>query len=441
MKPGKRHIQYSDEFNLTGSLPAAILEESFTWTCAMFLPPREVTHAVSFSRNNTRIGSIGYMNGKCLTADLNPRYIYLCESENVFSLVIPSENMTEYEANTTWRCQHFSNGFFKSPEVMLKIGVFVQNVTIIPVDSPLTLREETKLTVTCSVNNNAYPPPTIQWYIGDTLVNMTGRNVELIADRDIDGKVLLCIATNNNKSLSASTVLNILYKPIINIAPSPLLTVNLGETVSVNCVVVKSNPTKILEYAWSILGQERIIGRESDLTIFDASLKDNGTFQCSARNSVGTSKLSFVTVIVRMVPPRPQYVKALCCDTHADIVWVTLLSGHVEQKSFIQFRESHSTFSNTTTGLISTQKKGLYTARVNDLLDNIYIFRVITVNQYGSVNSINASCRVQENQGQSAPNVSTTVGGTVGGLMVLILVVVTVIIILKRQRQHNSGAA
>ncbi|XP_062606850.1 B-cell receptor CD22-like [Saccostrea cucullata] len=282
----------------------------------------------------------------------------------------------------------------------------------------------------------------MQWYIGDTLVNVTGKELELTADRHNDGKMLLCIATNNNKSLNASKVLNILYKPVINIAPSQLLTVNYGDTVSVNCVVVKSNPAKILEYIWSTQGQERVIGRESNLTIIDASLKDNGTFQCSARNSVGTSKLSYVTVIVRLVPPRPQYVKALCCETHADVVWVTSLSGDVEQKSFIQFRESapHSTFFNTTSGFISTQEKGLYSARVNDLeLDNTYIFRVVSLNQYGIVTSREASCMVEENQGQSAPSVAATVGGTVGGLMVLILVVIiTVIIILKGRRQHKS---
>ncbi|XP_062585978.1 uncharacterized protein LOC134247654 [Saccostrea cucullata] len=390
-----------DQYNLTGSRPAAILGESFTWTCSMFLPPGETLRAVSFSRNTTRVGLIGYLNGECLTTDLNPKYMYLCESEYVFSLVIPSENMTEYEANTTWRCQHFSNGLFKSPEVMLKIGVFVQSVSILPKDNPLTLTEGTKTKVTSFVNNNAYPPPTIQWYIGDTLMNVTGRDLELMADRDNDGKVLLCIATNNNKSLSASTVLNILYKPIINIAPFPLLTVNYGDTVSVNCVVLKSNPAKIIEYTWSTLGQERVIGRESNFTIIDASLKDNETFQCSARNSVGTSKLSFVTVIVLLVPPKPQYVKALCCETHADVVWVTSLAGHVEQKSFIQFMKSspHSSFSNTTAGFISTQEKGLYTARVNDLeFDNTYIFRVVTVNQYGPVISKNASCRVHEHQ-------------------------------------------
>ncbi|XP_062578047.1 uncharacterized protein LOC134239933, partial [Saccostrea cucullata] len=118
--------------------------------------------------------------------------------------------MTKNEENSTWRCEYFGDGTFRSPDITLRIAVFVHNLTIIPKDNPLTLTEGTKTTVTCSVNNNAYPPPTIQWYIGDTLVNVTGRNVELMAERHHDGKVLLCIATNNNISLNGSTVFNIL---------------------------------------------------------------------------------------------------------------------------------------------------------------------------------------------------------------------------------------
>ena len=52
----------------------------------------------------------------------------------------------------------------------------------------------------------------------------------------------------------------------------------------------KSNPEVILEYEWSILGDNDVVGRESNFTFNKVSVNDNKTLLCRARNSVVTSE-------------------------------------------------------------------------------------------------------------------------------------------------------
>ena len=96
--------------------------------------------------------------------------------------------------------------------IFFKILVFVRNVSLSPNDNPLTIKEGTTIKVTCSVNSDAYPTPVIQWYIGDTEIGNNNETLELTADKIHDGKILHCLATNYNKSLSSTTNLNILCK-------------------------------------------------------------------------------------------------------------------------------------------------------------------------------------------------------------------------------------
>ena len=63
-----------------------------------------------------------------------------------------------------------------------------------------------------------------------------------------------------------------------------------GEQLTIRCKVFKSNPEVILEYEWSILGDNGVIGRESHFTFNKVSVNDNKTLLCRARNSVGTSE-------------------------------------------------------------------------------------------------------------------------------------------------------
>ena len=88
--------------------------------------------------------------------------------------------------------------------------VFIRNISLSPHDDPLTLTEGTSKKVTCSVNSDAYPIPVIRWFIGDTEISITKETLDLTADIIHDGKMLRCLASNNDKSLNKTTFLNIL---------------------------------------------------------------------------------------------------------------------------------------------------------------------------------------------------------------------------------------
>ena len=85
-------------------------------------------------------------------------------------------------------------------------------------------------------------------------------------------------------------------KPKVAVEPSHLLDVGLGEQLTVRCRVLKSNPEVILGYEWSVLGENDVIGRETNFTIKRISVSDNKTLQCRARNSVGTSEPASVRI-------------------------------------------------------------------------------------------------------------------------------------------------
>ena len=99
-----------------------------------------------------------------------------------------------------------------------------------------------------------------------------------------------------------------------------------------------------------------------------------------------------------MVPTRPRFIKALCCEEHADVVWVTSTPDLIEQKSFVQFSSSRTgkEFSNSST-VVNSTLNDIYSVTVTNLSpDATYTFRVVTVNQYGHVTSNDASCHVNK---------------------------------------------
>ena len=96
-----------------------------------------------------------------------------------------------------------------------------------------------------------------------------------------------------------------------------------------------------------------------------------------------------------MVPARPTFIKSLCYDEYADVVWLTLTSGFDQQESFVQFTSS-TEFSNAST-VVNSTLNDIYSIRViNVFPEATYTFRVVTANQYGHVTSSDASCHVKK---------------------------------------------
>ena len=114
---------FLEQYNLTGSFPAAILGKEFSWECSMSIPPNQNINAVRFFRNSTYVGTVGrFPNGTCVSDSLHPRYDYQCDTDHVFSLIIPADNMTEYENNSMWQCQYYGDGRYRSSNQFLKIA-------------------------------------------------------------------------------------------------------------------------------------------------------------------------------------------------------------------------------------------------------------------------------------------------------------------------------
>lgn len=98
--------------------------------------------------------------------------------------------------------------------------VDVHNVSLVPSDNPLTIREGTQIEVRCVVNSNAYPAPTISWYLGSTNITSTASinktSIILTGNRQDNNKTLNCSTTNNNKPpKTVVTTLNVECKNFI----------------------------------------------------------------------------------------------------------------------------------------------------------------------------------------------------------------------------------
>lgn len=107
---------------MTGSSEFASLRQAYTWTCSMCVPPEQTVKGVMFYRNNILCVLIGYLNNDCVNQSANPRYTYACLSDDVFTLTIPAENMTEMEQGSMWRCQNIGHHNYKSSEAILNIA-------------------------------------------------------------------------------------------------------------------------------------------------------------------------------------------------------------------------------------------------------------------------------------------------------------------------------
>ena len=98
-----------------------------------------------------------------------------------------------------------------------------------------------------------------------------------------------------------------------------------------------------------------------------------------------------------VIPARPSFIKAVCCERYAVVVWVTLASRFEQQESFVQFSSFRTKreFSNAST-LVNSTLDEIYSVTVINLSpDTTYTFRVVTVNQYGHVTSNAVSCQVK----------------------------------------------
>nr|XP_022345367.1 hemicentin-1-like isoform X3 [Crassostrea virginica] len=270
------------QYNMTGSSEFAVLGKDFTWTCEMFVPPRETTNGVRFLRNNASCAQVGHVDGTCFYGILNTRYTYGCSSPFSYTLTIPAENMTEYEQGSMWMCEYFYDSGFRSLVVTLHLAVDVHNVSLIPSDNPLTLAEGFQKMVRCEVNSNAVPAPTITWYI----INMVESYVSSIIiamNRKYNNKTLECKATNNNKpSKTGATTLNVEYPP--SVIPLTQKDAIEGQYFLIICRATPGNP--ITTMFWWIKVNDPVFRQNGSILELPSIQRNmSGTYKCIAENT------------------------------------------------------------------------------------------------------------------------------------------------------------
>lgn len=88
---------------------------------------------------------------------------------------------------------------------------------MIPSANQLTIREGIMIEVRCEANSNAFPVPTIAWYLDSIFITNTDVYMKT-GNKEDNQKTLECKASNNNKTeKSANTKLNIECRYIIPI--------------------------------------------------------------------------------------------------------------------------------------------------------------------------------------------------------------------------------
>ncbi|XP_056011993.1 titin-like isoform X2 [Ostrea edulis] len=293
-------------YNLTGSSPAATLGQQFTWTCHRKPNPNDTVPGVKFYRNEKDVGGVAEISG-CQLADTNTRYSFGCTSETEYTLTIPSQNMTEYEQNSVWRCGFYDRQTaYSSVQKRLIIAIDVSSVTLEPRDNPLTLMEGSDREVRCTVNSNAFPTPTYAWFIDTRDITSTAgsdtSSVSITGSKADNGKVLRCQATNNNRPKNGNTVLNITYEPTTSVTPSSPYQIREGDTAVISCVVTDANPNTGITWSWTKTGNPAVSYTGQNYTIPNIKRSQRGTYQCTATNSIETSVPATVQVDVQYPP-------------------------------------------------------------------------------------------------------------------------------------------
>nr|XP_022339540.1 uncharacterized protein LOC111134632 isoform X4 [Crassostrea virginica] len=294
----------SHQYNLTGSSEYAVLHEVFMWTCVIFIPPGRTMSAVAFYRNSVLCAVVGNLNNKCVTDISNNRYMYGCSSAISYTLTIPAENMTKYEQGSVWKCVYFGDSRFKSLDVTLITAVDVHNVSLVPSDNPLTLREGTQTEVRCVVNSNAVPAPTITWYLGSKEITGTTSNntssIIITGNRQDNKRTLKCSATNNNKPpKNVDTTLNVEYPPsVIHLTQKDIIE---AQNLFIICGANPGNPNLTI-FVWTKV-DSGFRQNGSTLQLPNIQRTSSGTYRCTAENTYrnGAKGTNSQTMVVNVL--------------------------------------------------------------------------------------------------------------------------------------------
>ncbi|XP_062572933.1 synaptogenesis protein syg-2-like [Saccostrea cucullata] len=222
--------------------------------------------------------------------------------------------------------------------------------------------------LTCSAMSTSVPltslPITYIWTVNNA--NITHSRFRITGDggsilminkvkKQDKGTTIQCTAKEERGLFSDPSdeeVLNVLYVPEIYVTPSTNVVAKLGDSnLQLKCFVDDANPSTGLNYRWTKGGNQ--ISTSQTYTISSVRKSDQGTFQCTVGNAVGTSIPSTINVEVVYSP---------------EIENFTIVGGHVvsELSRFVMYcivnspRSTNITIQNVNTSEVVSRGQGVF---------------------------------------------------------------------------------
>uniref|UniRef100_A0A8C9CCD4 B-cell receptor CD22 n=1 Tax=Phocoena sinus TaxID=42100 RepID=A0A8C9CCD4_PHOSS len=199
---------------------------------------------------------------------------------------------------------------------MEPIGLNISETAPPPhIELPPDIRELRDVTVTCSLNFACFEYQVhLQWSLEEPAVTSTSLSTKTVSTQSTltfqpqwthHGKNLTCQLWDPTQQqlLSEETVwLDVKHAPKLKIQVSPReATVTEGESVTMTCQVVSSNP-RHQNVSWLRDGA-LLVGEETPtLTLPEVTRKMSGQYQCKAHNDVGSEKSEAVDLQVHHPP-------------------------------------------------------------------------------------------------------------------------------------------
>ncbi|XP_059855338.1 B-cell receptor CD22 isoform X3 [Delphinus delphis] len=199
---------------------------------------------------------------------------------------------------------------------MEAIGLNVSETAPPPhIELPPDIRELHDVTVTCSLNFACFEYQVhLQWSLEERAVTSTSLSIKTVSTQSTltfqpqwthHGKNLTCQLWDPTEQqlLSEETVwLDVKHAPKLKIQVSPReATVTEGESVTMTCQVVSSNP-RHQKVAWLRDGV-LLVGEETPtLTLPEVTRRMSGQYQCKAHNDVGSEESEAVDLQVHYPP-------------------------------------------------------------------------------------------------------------------------------------------
>ncbi|CAH1269110.1 FGFR1 [Branchiostoma lanceolatum] len=201
-------------------------------------------------------------------------------------------------------------------EAMLTVLTQVGAPVITGYSSPV--REGYRLSLTCT-SHGGDPPPTLSWSLGSATLEVDTFSTDdneihtsLRITREYDGQVVTCTASQSGyhnllRPRTTQITLEVQYSPLVKISmTSPEMTedgttvqVIEGKTVTIRCNVESKPPSTI---RWEGPRGVSLPGNEPKIHISAITRNQNGTFTCTATNSIAyTAKRTTVEVLY---PPK-----------------------------------------------------------------------------------------------------------------------------------------